>query len=333
MKNNTLKYLFIIALILSAQIVIANPKPKDPRGCLLDLEIRPPRSGNTLILNQCELEDDAMPVIARYLKANPEFDSLFIGYNNITSKGISSLAEVDTLVELEARNNDIDGRTLNALSNNKNLKYMMLDNNKIDDEGAASLAKINSLRGLTVDNNHISDNGAKSLANLPNLVSVSLRNNYIGPTGARAFASSNNDLLCVLDLSGNMIGDDGFIALAQSSTLPIMLILESNHITDKGMSATFVNKLDVYELNLSHNDITDKGIETFIKNNQQYLPIGGLTMDYNHLSKAGIEKLTEYAHSLSANGNDGLDADSMTIQFPTYNKRQRLNRSILLNVK
>ena len=103
------------------------------------------------------------------------------------------------------------------------IRSLDLEKNQLGDHDLGDLAKspyFGRLTTLLLWNNHIADIGIRALtkADLPVLTRLDLSNNVIGNAGAVALAGSAMlSRLRILDLTGNLIGDPGGVALAQSS--------------------------------------------------------------------------------------------------------------------
>lgn len=101
------------------------------------------------------------------------------------------------------------------------LSTLDLERNGLGDADLAALAgspHLAGLKAILLWSNQVGDAGARAvLVGLPGLVRVDLSNNVVGDDGAEALAFSPGlARLRLLDLSGNQVGDRGAAALANS---------------------------------------------------------------------------------------------------------------------
>jgi uncharacterized protein (TIGR02996 family) len=103
------------------------------------------------------------------------------------------------------------------------LAELQLSNNRLGDEGAEALTRASSwasLRRLELGSNLVGGRGARAIAaasHLAGLMRLNLRSNAVTDDGAEAIAGLSE--LRSLDLSSNLIGDAGMMALGRSAAL------------------------------------------------------------------------------------------------------------------
>jgi Ran GTPase-activating protein (RanGAP) involved in mRNA processing and transport len=156
-------------------------------------------------LEKQNLTDQDLNIIVREAIINKECTGLWLGWNNISSVGVSIIA--------------------NALYENTTLQYLYLSNNNISDEGVQSLAntlKLNNstLKDLDLGNNDITDESVQYLAEMlklnKNLNQLNLSSNRIGDQGVKLLADAltptHNQSLEKLYLNSNRLITDASVS-------------------------------------------------------------------------------------------------------------------------
>ncbi len=231
MKKNHILLFSLSLFCFALNPAFGSPNTKGENHCITEMKNNEHTwAGGVLGMPDCQLQDEDMLAVADYLKNKPEIVGVFFKNNQLTSKGATLLANIQTLHDLTLDDNLIDNDGAKALGEAKNITSLSLSNNKINDAGVAYLAKSESLTQLALSGLVITWQGAEALANNQSIT----------------FLELNND---------NALNDFGAIALSKSKTLHT-LYLENDHITDFGVSAFKETRIDI--LDLSHNSLTDK---------------------------------------------------------------------------
>ena len=163
---------------------------------------------------------------ASALSNNKSIKYLDISYCDIDSSAIMDIAaNMPSLIQLNASNNNIKTDGAIALSKNANIVDLNVGYNQINDIGAVALSHNKALVTLNVSSNDISDNGAAALAAIPSLTSLNLSSNKIQDKGAFALAATTT--IKNLDVSYNWIDNAGMTALISNQTLISFLLKET----------------------------------------------------------------------------------------------------------
>src|SRR5262249_24591154 len=123
------------------------------------------------------------------------------------------------------------------------LRALDLERNDLGDGDVVALASPNlvGLKTLLLWSNRVGDVGVRAiLAGLPGLARLDLSGNIVGDDGAEALSFSPAlGRLKLLDLSGNQVGDAGAVALASSAYAASLgwVYLARNPIGAAGQSA------------------------------------------------------------------------------------------------
>jgi Ran GTPase-activating protein (RanGAP) involved in mRNA processing and transport len=193
------------------------------------------RKNLTIILNSIALTDDIFNIIGDILTHNHTIQVGQFARNLLTDKSAALIAV--------------------ALEKNPALSYLDLTGNAFSDKGIELISEglkltKGSIARLILAKNRISDTGAVSLAE-------AIR------TNRASFEKFNK-----LELSGNLIGDDGcaaLVGLCQEAKTIASLQLNRNLITDKGADAVakaIESNCGLREVLLSLNQISSKGAQS-----------------------------------------------------------------------
>ncbi|CAF1086068.1 unnamed protein product [Adineta ricciae] len=190
-------------LAATANVITPELSPNDPKSKLEDL-ISQFKLGSTVNLNDQQITDLDMPLIAEQAIVKKKCTSLWIERNQITLNGASVLAD--------------------ALYNNLTLSELWLFSNQISDTGvkylSRALAANQTLRKLGLAANNITNAGAEYLATL-------LQTNYT---------------ITMLGLAKNKIGNQGVQSLAkviakQKSGLQTLTLDRNEFISDSSIES------------------------------------------------------------------------------------------------
>ena len=182
------------------------------------------QSCSELALINCGFTDDDLKLLVESMTIFTELRTLCLDFNRITGKGATLLSSL--LVKVKCTS----------------LEVVSAQCNQIDDSGALVIAKalvrMSNLKILDLQGNPITDNGASALIKTVKDLSkdfqvyVTINNSLLNKSNLR-FVKESLDLICkghdmnslctalkcctylqTLDLSGNIIGSDGAVALA-----------------------------------------------------------------------------------------------------------------------
>jgi hypothetical protein len=171
----------------------------------LEISISKCQSRTTVDLSKQQLVDRDMETVIQQALIEKECTRLDLGYNNITSRGASILAD--------------------ALKHNTTLEELDFHNNRVLDIGVHSLAEVLSsntsiVKALGLGSNGITDKGAEHLAEM----------------------LKTNRTITWLALAGNQIGDRGVQLLAdtlahQNTSLLVLSLHVNKSISDASVNA------------------------------------------------------------------------------------------------
>ncbi len=202
-----------------------------------------------------ELGDTGVEFLARSPHCQ-YLDSLDLGFNGITDRGIQALARggnMPQLTTLALNDNDhITSDGLSALARSTSfsaLRHLDISGNDIDERGIAAVVAsptLGRLQHFRWNTNRIGDAGIAILTS-SNLLArllksdhtLVIRDNGIGPSGAHLLADCPALAYCrTLDLSNNYLGDSGIAALVRSPYLTRLKVLRlaRNQLTDNGLA-------------------------------------------------------------------------------------------------
>ena len=183
------------------------------------------KSCSELVLINCGITDDDLKLLVESMTNFTELRTLRLDFNRITGKGETLLSSLLLKVKCTS------------------LEVVSAQCNQIDDSGALAIAKelvrMSNLKILDLQGNPITDNGASALIKTVKDLSkdfqvyVTINNSLLNKSNLR-FVKESLDLICkghdknslctalkcctylqTLDLSGNNIGSDGAVALAE----------------------------------------------------------------------------------------------------------------------
>eukprot|EP00521_Asterionellopsis_glacialis_P011553 CAMPEP_0195306190 /NCGR_PEP_ID=MMETSP0707-20130614/37074_1 /TAXON_ID=33640 /ORGANISM="Asterionellopsis glacialis, Strain CCMP134" /LENGTH=525 /DNA_ID=CAMNT_0040370401 /DNA_START=562 /DNA_END=2139 /DNA_ORIENTATION=- len=146
---------------------------------------------------------------------------LNLSYANLGNEGIVAFANELLRSTMSADGVHVDQPTMS-------LESLDLTENKIGEVGVQTLAKAfaatNGLQELSLSRNQLGSQGAtllcqEALSNCPQLRKLNLSKNKIGPPAGGALAENLPSSLQILDLSHNLLGDEGIQSLMKMITL------------------------------------------------------------------------------------------------------------------
>lgn len=242
-------------------------------------------SKKLLDLQYCDISDQDIPLVIKYLNGHPLITTLDISSNNIGTaaakalakittltmlhidhnkigiEGVQALAANTTLIKLHAEFYDIDHQCIQALAKNTTLTALHIWCKNIGVVGAKALAANTTLKTLYIGNSNIGSRGAQALAANSTITTLDVRNNGIGITGAKALAKNNT--ITKLRIFGNEIGGEGVKALIENNTITSLNIRNVTIGYEK--LSMFVNtlKCNFTLVKLSHN-FKEKSLKDYI---------------------------------------------------------------------
>ena len=174
---------------------------------------------------------------------------------------------------------------------NSREESLVLSGQVLDDEDVIRIATILKknpfIKKVDFSYNNIGNAGAVAIAEVETLEELDFHNglsgyddyeNHIGPSGIKSLASST---LKKLNLSGNPVGNDGIVYLANNSTI-VELIVDDCEISSKGIKEFFKINTTTKKASFRVNNIGDDGLSTIHLNH---------TIEELDLSLCGISDL------------------------------------------
>jgi len=242
------------------------------RACLSDLiansDIRYSAQIKTL---HCQTFDESQTDIVSIegISNFPNLVSLKLDYNAANMQGLSELANLTQLVELNLWGVGVDNTELAYLSNLTNLEQLVLGNNQLTD--ISVLEKLVNLKTLNLTGNvHIED--ISVIANFKNISALFLSNNNISDVSPLAQLTK----LQKLGLGENKITN---ISALSNLTLLYQLTLNTNEIES---AAPLSNLTELTELTLLSNNISDISMLSSLTKLQRFFvsdnPISDVTV-------------------------------------------------------
>ena len=238
-----------------------------------------------IFLYLCEIGDREAKMLARYKDLIPSLKVLNLTCNNITHKGMKSVAAImKSSTHFSVARNPIGdaGIQLFPLLKFKHLVQLNISYTEITEVGAYALAEYFkvciSLQSLEISHNHIKDNGLiEILKNLPctlvRLIASDCHLTHKGAVSIGKMLRINNGLK-YLKISSNSIGDDGISAISDGlhiNTVLIQLVARACKFHSKGAKSIAkmlqANKTLKY-LDISSNSIRDNGIKAVARSIQ-----------------------------------------------------------------
>jgi hypothetical protein len=98
-----------------------------------------------------------------------KIESLYLGDNPITDKGLKYVATLKDITELSLCGTNISDAGMKYLSRLSNLYYLDIDRTNITDDGLESLEENDKLGFLSVCGTHVTESGLGKLVRLPKL--------------------------------------------------------------------------------------------------------------------------------------------------------------------
>ena len=238
-----------------------------------------------IFLHLRQIRDQGAKMLARYKDLIPSLKVLNLAYNNITHKGMKSVAAImKSSTHFSVAHNPIGdaGIQLFPLLMFKHLIQLNISYTEITEVGAYALAEYFkvciSLQSLEISHNHIKDNGLiEILKNLPctlvRLIASDCHLTHKGAVSIGKMLRINNELKYI-KISSNSIGDDGISAISDGlhiNTALIQLVARACKFHSKG-AKSIAKMLQANEtlkcLDISGNSIRDDGIKAVARSIQ-----------------------------------------------------------------
>ncbi|EFC42835.1 predicted protein [Naegleria gruberi] len=177
--------------------------------------------------------------------------------NFVGRSGCENIRNCQSIMELNLSNNDLQDDACVYLSELKNLKILLVENNDIGENGCESLSRIETLTKLNISRNHIHDDGFSNICKLSNLTHLHASCCLIGSVSNL----TNLNKLIELELSGNLIDNEGVKVISEMQNLRILNLVNSYmHISDDAVH--YLTKLVNLELlDLSENSLNIEDID------------------------------------------------------------------------
>ena len=264
-------------------------------------------------------DNDAVRILAGYMKRSESLSSLNLNCSDIGDAGATALAEVlrtnTTLNSLGLWNNPGIGNPsvmslCEALKVNTTLSSLNLSGTGISDAGVLSLVEVlktntSSLTSLSLSEIKISHHSVKSIAEVlrvnSTLKELKFEGNNVGSDGAELIAESlkANTTLKILILSRNNIKEPcgGMFsdALKVNGTLESLTLAENDlgvhgaQLLSEGLKVN----TSLRHLDLSGNSIGTKGAELIAETIRVHASMTGLKLSWNGIGDAGANKVSE----------------------------------------
>ena len=263
--------------------------------------------------------NDAVRILAGYMKRSESLSSLYLNCGDIGDAGATALAEVlrtnTTLNSLGLCNNPGIGNPsvislCEALKVNTTLSSLDLSGTGISDAGVLSLVEVlktntSSLTSLSLSEIKISHHSVKSIAEVlrvnSTLKELKFEGNKVGSDGAELIAESlkANTTLKILILSRNNFkapcGGIFSDALKVNGTLESLTLAENDlgvhgaQLLSEGLKVN----TSLRHLDLSGNSIGTKGAESIAETIRVHASMTGLKLSWNGIGDAGANKVSE----------------------------------------
>ena len=236
------------------------------------------------------IDDQIISFIAFGLQNNTVLKLLNISQNNISDIGLlavgSSLQGNDTLLELDLSKNPFTSQGIanfvKAIQINKlNLQNLRVSELPISKDDAVVIGDFaNSIQTL-------------QCFTMSNLIDI-------GSDGARMFVSTcqSNETLCLLDISGINLTDDGAAAISTCINHNVIqeINLSKNKITKKGakiLAKAIKNNVSLTTFDISVNWINNKGVVCFLKKINKNSKLKSLLVMGNMITKLCSRQMEE----------------------------------------
>jgi len=283
----------------------------------VEIALRNKLSLVTILLNDLEIDDDGVEIIAKAIINSPVLKWIYFNENKISSKGI---AEISTAIEksssleyIDFSKNNIDSKGAysigNAIAKSKYFKCMDLTGNKdISFEGICHIAngmgRNYDFESIGFEECSIDDNGIseilKKLGKWNSYQHLRLLSNKLGPKGGMSIANFVRSAFCKLELISlgkNNIGADacGKIADAVKSCKSLKSLgISENNIGNYGASKIGemleINKT-LQKLFLWDDNIGDEGLVDLSRGVMKNSSLKKLELDGNKINMKGAEAL------------------------------------------
>lgn len=159
-------------------------------------------------------------------------ESLYLGYGQITSEGMRSLAGMKKLKRLELYEVAFPREELSAIGGLTQLEELRIDW-ELTDEDLAVLSSLTSMQTLRLQKAKITGAGLKHLANMKQLKNLDAPLNLLGDEDMKLFDGLRN--LESLDLRNSQVTDAGLLNLPDLPNLA-MFQWKGSQVTQEGAS-------------------------------------------------------------------------------------------------
>jgi Ran GTPase-activating protein (RanGAP) involved in mRNA processing and transport len=216
---------------------------------LQDINIR-----TELKLSNMTIDDSKLELFNLYLQDNTSLVSLYFEFTKLGDKGVTSLCKAlevnKTCKRLSILNNDVGDTGMQAIAEmlkcNHTITELDLSHNRIGAHGCESLCEgLRQNLGLTTLNltqNDIQDAGlrdiSKGISQNTTLRRLIVQDNKIKLTSSFCVALSKNETIDHVNISKNLIGDEGlaqFSDVFKANKSLKELVLSGNPFTSKGI--------------------------------------------------------------------------------------------------
>lgn len=148
---------------------------------------------------------------------------------------------------------------------------------------------------------------------------------YMNDEKTKLFAEQHFYFLLHLDISQNVIGDEGAKAIATNFYRLISLDVSGNEIGDEGIKSIVENLEDLIFLDVSGNNISDNGIENIADKLKKLV---WLFIDQNYISGKGAKSISKLKNLTSLKiSNNNIENEGIRVIAKNTKKLTRLNAS------
>jgi hypothetical protein len=168
----------------------------------------------------------------RVLSKLPELRDVSLG-KNIGDTGLAHLRDLRKIERLHLARTRVTDVGLKYVSKWRSLRHLYLQETQVTDTGIKHLASLQKLTGLNLYGTQVTDNGVASLKSLKKLGALSLGRTRVTDAGLE-LPPHWRDTLCVLDLQGTTVTDEGLRHLSTFRELR-RLDLRDTNVTDAGI--------------------------------------------------------------------------------------------------
>ncbi|QDS87520.1 Leucine Rich repeats (2 copies) [Rosistilla ulvae] len=280
----------------AAATAAAEPKPAptpkdDPEAvaAIMNVTEKVRRDGDGLIIEVDYRGTSVADADLAPLTKLPRLRSVLLLGTPITGEALTTLAQIESLENLDLRDTAVDDSSLEHLVGHRRLKALRLSGKSGDcsvgDDGMAHVAQIPNLKVLALDFLWVSEDGLDALAPLQQLQEIYLAETTIGNEAIAKLAQFPQ--LKKVRLARNQIDASGLADMPKLTNLEELDLSECSQILDDAMpplgELTKLKKLNLWRVNL-----TDAGIEPL----NTLVNMEWLNLDNTRLTDAGMPYLS-----------------------------------------